>query len=195
MTDQIKEFFRGLPDNAYSESRIERALTHATEDNQFRKTNYGKYLVLLCGDHNGKEINLAFLKSFKEELRNTYGISCCIGDDYIQKAKGAREEDIRRAYLKDADIIVLINGESPGTLDEYNDIRADKDLKRKTIAFFKYNTFDQIKTLPDLQNYICEFKYPVPYRTMDELKAIAIFGIKHMVLYLINKELITGGGQ
>ncbi|HLC37024.1 MAG TPA: hypothetical protein VJK05_05465 [archaeon] len=189
MVDEIKKIFQNLDDNAFSDDRrLEKALENAKKNDQFRKINYGKYEVLLCGDHNGKEINLQFLRGLKKELASK-GITCRIGEDYIKKAKGAREQEIRESYLKDADIIVLINGQGPGTLDESNQIRRDKELKKKTMAFFKYSNYQELENAPDLQDYRTEFKYPIPYQETEELKAKIKFGIKHIILYLLNKEI------
>ena len=189
MTDEIKRLFKELNDIAFSDDkRLEKALQKAKANDNFRKVNYGKYRVLICGDHESQEINLEFLGNFKKELK-LKGINCVIGNDYIQKAKDAREEDIRKAYLKDADIIIFINGKGPGTIDESGIIRRDNSLKRKTLAFFKYDNFEELKNIPDKQDYITEFKYPVPYKEIEELKAKVEFGVKHMILYFLNKEL------
>ena len=145
MADEIKNIFQKLEEDVFSDKRLEKALEKVKTNNQFRKINYGKYLVLICGDHHSSEINLDFLEKFKKELRLNHGINCWIGNDYLKKAKGIREQDIRDAYLRDADIIVFINGKSPGTLEESNSIRNDKELKVKTMAFFKYENYEELK--------------------------------------------------
>jgi len=194
MVDEIKEIFQKLDDAAFSDDkRLEKALENAKKNDQFRKINYGKYEALLCGDHNGEEINLQFLRDLKKDLANK-GITCRIGKDYLKKAKGVREQEIRESYLKDADIIVLINGYGPGTLDESNQIRRENELKKKTMAFFRYTSYQELENIPDLQDFRTEFKYPIPYREIEELKAKIKFGVKHMILYLLNKEIIKSKG-
>lgn len=136
---------------------------------------------------------MQFLRDLKEELASK-GITCRIGEDYLKKAKGIREQEIRESYLKDADIIVLINGQGPGTLDESNQIRREKELKKKTMAFFKYNNYQELENVPDLQDFRTEFKYPIPYREIEELKAKIKFGVKHMILYRLNKEITKSKG-
>jgi len=153
MVDEIKEIFQKLDDAAFSDDkRLEKALENAKKNDQFRKINYGKYEALLCGDHNGEEINLQFLRDLKKDLANK-GITCRIGEDYLKKAKGVREQEIRESYLKDADIIVLINGYGPGTLDESNQIRRENELKKKTMAFFRYTSYQELENIPDLQDF------------------------------------------
>ncbi|VVB99995.1 Uncharacterised protein [uncultured archaeon] len=191
MGDEIKRLFQELPDNDFSSVRLEKALERVKGNDDFRRKNYAKYTVILCGDHNGNEINSEFLSELKRKLRAGHGITCYIGKDFIDKAKGSRQLEIQKAYLGDADIIIFIDGKSPGTLNESNDIREHKSLNSKTIAFFRYSTFKELIEKPDRQDYISEFKYPIPYREKEELDAKIIFGVKHMILYLLNKELNT----
>ncbi|GEM_PF-2564293 len=188
MPDEIKKLFNDLPEKFFSDENLEKALQKARRNDHFRKLNYGRFKVLICGDHNGEEINLGFLEEFKQELR-LKGINCWIGNDYIQKAKGINEKDIRESYLNDSDIIVFINGSSAGTIEESNAIRKDKKLNSKTIAFFKYASYTELAGIPDRQNYITEFKYPAPYKELEELRAKITFGVKHMILYFLNKEI------
>ena len=123
-----------------------------------------------------------------QELR-LKGINCLIGNDYMQKANGIREKDLRESYLQDADIIVFINGTSPGTVEESIAIRKDKKINSKTMAFFKYSSSKELADIPDKQDYLTEFKFPLPYKETEELKAKIIFVVKHMILYLLNKEI------
>ena len=64
MPDEIKKLFSDLSEDYFSDKNLEKALQKARKNDQFRKLNYGKFKVLVCGDHNGSEINLNFLKQF-----------------------------------------------------------------------------------------------------------------------------------
>lgn len=194
MVDEIKKIFQDIDDVAFADERLKKALEEAKMNDEFRRKNFGKYGVLLCGDHSGNKINLEFLRNLKKELRGN-GITCQLGEDYIKEAEGVRQKDIFESYLNDADIIVLINGENPGTVDESKYIREERKLKKKTIAFFRYSDYNTLKQIPNLQDYRTEFKYPVPYREVEELKAKIVFGTKHMILYYLNKEIGSFGGN
>lgn len=195
MAEEVKEIFTKLPESSFSRERLEKAVEPAKRHDRFRKSNYGKYLVLLCGDHKGKEINLEYLEQLKRNLRVGHGINCWLGNDYIREAGKVRERDIQKAYLRDADIIAFIDGNSAGTLDESGDIRKMPELKRKTIAFFRYTDFAELVSIPDRQGHISEFKYPMPYRELDELEAKITFGLKHVILYYLNKDICTGNKE
>ena len=190
MNKEVKALFRKLPDKRFAITRLEKAVKPIESAEQFRRKNYGKYAVLICGDHKGKSINLKFLRRLQKKLTLKYGVTCYIGRDFIRRVGKARHKDIQKAYLENADIIIFIDGKSTGTNNESNEIRRNKKLKKKTIAFFKYKTYSELIRIPDNEDYLSEFKYPIPYRNMQELEAKVIFGTKHAILYLLDKDYI-----
>ncbi|MBI5553551.1 MAG: hypothetical protein HY917_02310 [Candidatus Diapherotrites archaeon] len=189
MPDEIKHLFAGLSEENFLLSRLEKALEQVKSREAFRRRNYGKFSVLLCGDHSGYPINLAYLTELKRKLRVDHGVNCFLGQDLIEKIRGSREQDIQHSYLFHADLIAFIDGKNPGTHNESAEILFNPAFRKKTLAFFQYGTYSELIHIPDRQNYVCEFKYPVPYREPEELEAKLIFGVKHAILYLLNKAL------
>ena len=188
MTKEVKKIFQKLPDKKFAIQRLEQAVKPIKSAEDFRRKNYGRYAVLLCGDHRGTYVNLKFLRKLQRKLTLKYGITCYIGRDFIKKVGRARHRDIQVVYLNEADIIIFIDGKSEGTLDESGEIRGNKKLKKKTMAFFKYANYTELMKIPDEEDYRTEFKYPIPYRNKKELEAKIIFGVKHVILYFLNKD-------
>src|SRR3989344_6456035 len=110
MTKEVKKIFQKLPDKKFAIQRLEQAVKPIKSAEDFRRKNYGRYAVLLCGDHMGTYVNLKFLRKLQRKLTLKYGITCYIGRDFIKKVGRARHRDIQAAYLNDADIIIFIDG-------------------------------------------------------------------------------------
>ncbi len=171
MSRQIKVVFSELPDKYFKIShlkkvvqvkkrkklsRLQQSIESLKETDNQRRKNIKRFIVLLCGDHNGKQVNLTFLKKLQSKFIK-YGFTCYIGEDYIEKVQGIPHKDVQHEYLTSPDLIIFINGKGEGTRNESNEIRRLKKLKKKTIAFFKYKNLEELMRIPDKGDFISEF--------------------------------------
>ena len=90
-------------------------------------------------------------------------------------------------------LIVLINSDAVGVVDESKAIRTNKLWRRKTLFFFKYLDYAELIDFARNKKFPTEFKFPIPYKTDEELTALVLFGIHHVYLYTLKRGKKNGG--
>jgi len=189
MDSYIKRRLKKVPARVYSPRRLTKSISKIKNREQFRRDNLGRYPVILCGDHKGRIMNKKKMCEI-QDLIEKKGVSCKTGEYYIKKAGRARKKEITEACLNDADLIILIDGKGKGTREESSLIRNKKWFKKKTLFFFRYKSLNKIaNVIHKNQEFVSEFKYPIPYKSYEELKALILFGVQHWILYRINKKM------
>lgn len=106
--------------------------------------------------------------------------------------KGCFDEEVEEQIIKN-DLIIMINGVRPATIGESKKTRIDPEWKKKTLFFFKYKDYNELKSFAINKDFPIDFKFPIPYRENEELEAKLLFGILHWHYYKFRQNRINKG--
>ena len=151
----------------------------------------GQFTVTLMAD-NSKEGKPAQLALDLEHEINALGFVCMLGNSYYKIMADNFDGDVEEEIGK-SNLLILINGIKPGLVNESKKTRMAGDWKKKTLFFFRYKNWDALLNYATKKEYPIDFKYPIPYKEDEELKAKVLFGVLHWHYYKYRANKIKKG--
>lgn len=184
-----KEFFKNLP-NEIPQKVIEESIKRVRDKQKLIESVIGKgqYSVLLLGPNENEGAPSKEILTLQGAIQKE-GFPCCtIGSQYYETAgRELSEADTRKDMLDNSDLIILVDSTRPGVVTESMAIINNAEWKRKTIFFFKYSDYDALVDIARAKKYPIQFKFPIPYKEFEELKAKVLFGVHHCYMYISRK--------
>ncbi|MBN2127306.1 MAG: hypothetical protein JW703_02840 [Candidatus Diapherotrites archaeon] len=141
-----------------------------------------EFPVLLLGDNEEPGKPSRFLEKIQQDFFEL-GFHCGLGSHIYAVQKGRFEDEIEQEMFCDPacpKIIVLVSGKGFGTIGESKLIRLRPELNNKTLFFFDHEkNYENLINLVKEKKYPVEYKYPIPYTGLKELRAKILFGTLH----------------
>ncbi|MBU2100825.1 hypothetical protein KKB11_06340, partial [Candidatus Micrarchaeota archaeon] len=182
-----KKFFKQLSPEEISEKAIKESIRKVKDKQELREKviEKGQYTVLILGENEKEDTPSEKLLKLQDSIWKE-GFPCCtIGSQYYKIGKKLSDQDIQQQMLEESNLIILVNSNRPGVVDESKAIRKTKEWKRKTLFFFEYEDYEDLVSLARSKQYPIDFKFPIPYKGFEELKAKVLFGVHHFYMYTI----------
>jgi len=163
---------------AVTRKDLEESAKRAQEDNilpeLIAKSNFR---VIILADNKDQEVEDEFILRLQDKIASE-GFPCKTGSQLHKALKGAFLDYIEKQIIKE-DLIIMINGVRPGSLDESKFLRLTPEAKKKTLFFFNYSDFEKLKQCATEKLFPIDYKFPVPFKDNEELEAKVVFGVLH----------------
>ncbi|MEK6958188.1 MAG: hypothetical protein AABW99_04400 [archaeon] len=159
----------------------------------------GKLKIVILADNKKEGIPKEFTIHIQRKIQEL-GFPCLLGTDYYTNIEECFEEDVE-AEIGLNNLILLINGKKPALVGESKLARLVEKWKKKTLFFFQYGTYDELKAFAVKKQFPVDFKFPIPYKGRGELESKVLFGVLHWHYYKyrhedsIYKEGVIENGQ
>lgn len=141
-----------------------------------------EFPVLILGDNEKIDTPNPVLEDIQASI-GLLGFNCAVGTHIHLFNKGRFESEVEDDMFdleKLPKIILFVDGKNPATIGESKRIRSNSDLNERTIFFFDHNDdYSYLVKLAIEKKFPVEFKYPIPYHKIEELKGKALFGVLH----------------
>ena len=161
---------------------IEDAIKKARQDSLFKeKIARGKCRISLLADNTKEGIPKEFILKLRDEIEDL-GFLCFLGSKIYELMRGSFNKNTE-AEIEKSSLILIINGVRPGTVGESKKIRIEEEWKKKSLFFFKYENYEELTQYALNKEFPIDFRFPIPYKENEELKAKVLFGTLHWHYY------------
>src|SRR3989344_5349648 len=163
-------------------------MTHSDNMAEDELRFHKKYLAehLKAVTRKDLEVEDEFILRLQDKIASE-GFPCKTGSQLHKALKGAFLDYIEKQIIKE-DLIIMINGVRPGSLDESKFLRLTPEAKKKTLFFFNYSDFEKLKQCATEKLFPIDYKFPLPFKDNEELEAKVVFGVLHWHYYQFRKN-------